>query len=148
MRLLQRGCNRFDDGHGFSRGQASLAGEPGGERLPVDQLHHDERTVAVLAVVEDAGHVGMREARGGSRLAAEPLDEPLILRQRFGQDLHRDPAMQDRVLGLPHRPHPAGSDPAHQPIPASQDHVAVDLGHAAYPPNAACRTALAIGAAT
>ena len=57
-------------------------------------------------------------------------------------------AMQDGIVRLPHRPHPAGSDPAHQPIPASQDHVAVDLGHAAYPPNAACRTALAMGAAT
>ncbi len=81
----------------------------------LEYLHRDVVGALDVAAVEDGDDVGVLEAGGGLRLAAEPLDELAVLGEAAVEDLQRDEALQMRVFGQPDVGHPAGADPAQQP---------------------------------
>ncbi len=107
---------------GEARGVEDLAGEvdrvlgahPALDQVlqlrAVDVLHRDEVGVAELAAVEDADHVRVLEAGGGLGLAAEALDELLVLGEAVVEDLDRDVAVELPVRGQPDVGHAAGAD--------------------------------------
>ena len=68
---------------------------------PLDELHDDVLAVALLVEpeVEDLHDVRVHEARGGQRLAAEALDELVVVGEVLGQQLHRDLALEAAVEG-------------------------------------------------
>jgi hypothetical protein len=59
-----------------------------GEVTAVDELHHEEILVVLLAVVVNAGDVGVRQRGNGSGLSPEALDETWIAREVGAKDLH------------------------------------------------------------
>ena len=65
------------------------------------QLHHEQPVLAVLPVVEDTDDVRMVERREQSRLATEPGGEVRVARDRTGELLDRDVAVQLPVARLP-----------------------------------------------
>ena len=82
------------------------------ERAPGQALHRDVVGALVLAAVEDADHVGMRQRGGRLGLAAEALHELDVLGEAPVQDLERDLAAEVGVLGAVDVGHPARADPA------------------------------------
>ena len=68
------------------------------QRPSLDVLHDDEVRAIGLAAVEDRDDVRMREPRGVRRLAAEALDELLVVRVAPVQHLDRDATAQLLVL--------------------------------------------------
>ena len=104
-----------------------------GQRLAVDQLHHDVGPRVLLAVVEDAGDVRVGEPRGGPGLAPEPLDEPVVVGEALVEHLHGDRPPERRVLGFPHRAHAAPGERLDQAIPVPEDDVRVRARHGTTP---------------
>ena len=98
----------------------------------------------MLAAVIDADDVRVLEPRRRFRLAPEPLDELLVLREAPVQHLERDLTAEMRVLGAVDVRHPAGADPLDDPVAAVDCGVVGDLGHC----RSASITVFAIGAAT
>jgi len=58
----------------------------------------------------------MVERRGSARLAAEPGDRLVVLRERLGQELQRDVPAETGVLGLIDHAHPTGTQLADDAI--------------------------------
>ena len=75
------------------------------EVRPVDELHHEERRLAVLAVVVEAHDVLVHERRQHARLAREPAPELEILGDPGVEQLDRDVAAQAAVASAPDRAH-------------------------------------------
>ena len=93
--------------------------QPGGERLPLDQLHDEEtrygradrrRAVAArrqrLPDLEDLRDVGVVQRRQGARLALE-ADDAFGALEPLRQHLDRDVAAEARIVRPPHLAHPA-----------------------------------------
>ena len=59
------------------------------ERLPLEQLHSDERRAVVLADLVDGADVGVVERRRRARLAQEALERRRVLRHLVRQELER-----------------------------------------------------------
>ena len=91
------------------------------QRPAVDVLHDDERRAVLLAPVEDADDVGVVQARGGLRLAPEPLDERGVARELGGEHLERDGAVELRVAGEVHVGHAAVRDLADDLVAVRED---------------------------
>ena len=105
-----------DVGGGLGRHRTAL-GEQLGQRLTVDQLHHQvgPRVGVVvgarqLAVVEDGGDVGVLQPGRVAGLGGEALPEVLVAGVLVLEHLHRDLAVQHGVVGGPHLAHAAGGD--------------------------------------
>jgi hypothetical protein len=128
--------------------QRRLRGHDVLERSTRQELHRDVVGALVLTAVEDAHHVRMVQAGGRLGLAAEALDEFLVLGEAAMEHLDRDLAAQVGVLRAIHVGHPAGADPAQDAVAPVDERVAGHLGHQAPPPSRASSTDLAIGAAT
>src|SRR5215207_4764350 len=129
-------------------GQRRLRGHDVLERLAREVLHRDVVRALVLPAIEDAYHVGVVEARGRLGLAAEALDELLVLGEAPVQDLDRHLAAEVAVLGAVHVRHAAGPDAPQDAVAAVDQRVAGHLGHPPPPPSIASSTDFAIGAAT
>ena len=86
------------------------------ERPPVEVLHRDVVRALGLAAVVDRDDVRMRERGRVLRLAAEALDELLVVRVAVVEDLDRDAAAELLVLGEVDVRHPAGAKLAHDLI--------------------------------
>ncbi len=84
--------------------------QPALQRRPVEQLHDQERQVAVMADVVERADVRMVERRGGARLALEALERRGILRELGREELDGDLAAETRVLGAVDDTHPAFAD--------------------------------------
>ena len=122
-------------GGGRSRGPRRLQPDEGGlrRREPValveqvaqaaaaQVLEHEERSVVVLAPVEDPHDVRVVQAGGGLGLGPEPAQEGLVLGQRRVQHLHRHPAAQHHVVGHEHVGRGTRSHGREEPVPASED---------------------------
>ena len=65
----------------------------------------------------------MRERGGVLRLAAEALDELLVVRVAVVEDLDRDPAAELLVLGEVDVRHPAGAELAHDLVATVEERV-------------------------
>ena len=87
-----------------------LLGNPLPQRCPFQQLHDEERLVAVATDVVQRADVRMIERRRGARLALETVERGRILRQPGRQELHRHLPAQASVLGPIDDTHPAFAD--------------------------------------
>jgi hypothetical protein len=90
---LERVRDRLADGERTS-GEDELLQAPA-----LDDFHGDVVRPLGLTAVVDRDDVGMREPRRGLCLAAEPLDEELVVRVTVVQDLDGDAAPELLVLG-------------------------------------------------
>ena len=95
-------------------GQLRGAGvHPVTERVAFDQLHGDEHPIAERPHVVDHHHVRVRHAGDGLRLAQEPHPPLRRLALRAGaQELDGDLAIELRIVGRVHLPHPSLSQEA------------------------------------
>ena len=93
------------------------------ERLALDVLEDDVRPVLVLAGVDHADDVRMRELRDRARLAPEALELVGIGRHLAVQELDRHPALEVDVEGPIDRRHPSRADLGVEPVPATQLHA-------------------------
>ncbi|BCB77337.1 hypothetical protein Pflav_037470 [Phytohabitans flavus] len=103
------------DPHRDGRGQPLLAGYARGERLAVDELHHQVRGAPALGELALASVVHLDDAGvayGGEhpRLGQEARSEPRVGRQAGQQHLDRDRAAEGQVGRPPHVAHPTGGD--------------------------------------
>ena len=72
---------------------------------------------AGLADVVDRDHVRVRgQARRRPRLAPEPSHGASVVLKPRGQQLDRDPAAEDLVLGAPHGRHAAAREVANERV--------------------------------
>ena len=110
---------------------ASSAGEPAAlahdltDRRAVHVLHHDEVTVrvGVVAGVVHLHDVRVHQLRGGQRLAPEARDEPVVLGEVLGQQLHGDLALEHAVERPVDGRHPAGAEALVEPVAARDLHA-------------------------
>ncbi len=98
---------------------------------PVEVLHRDVVGALGLAPVVDRDDVRVREAGGVLRLAAEALDERLVVRVAVVQDLDRNPAPELLVLGQVDVCHPARAELPDDPVAPVEERVdqGVDESH-------------------
>ena len=75
------------------------------ERLPLDQLHHDQRRIAHVFDAEDLADEGVIQRRGGTGLAQESLPLPAVVAELGEQCLDRHVAPEHGVPGAIHRSH-------------------------------------------
>ncbi len=80
------------------------------ERAALEELHRDVVGAVELAAVEDLDDVGVLQAGGGARLAAEALDELRVGGEAAVEDLQRDLAAELGVLGAVDVGHAAAAD--------------------------------------
>ena len=80
------------------------------ERLPLQELHGDERLAFVFADFVDRANVRMVERRGGPGLALKPLERLPVPGEVFGKELQRHHAAEFGVLGFVHDTHPPASE--------------------------------------
>ena len=126
VRGVQRVGGLRDQGHRPLRGEPAELGQRAGQRLALDVLHDQVGDLAAaldlaLAVVVHVDHARVVDGGHGARLAAEALDEALLLQQGRQQHLDRDGTAQDRVLGLPHVAHAPAGDALVEPVSAAQN---------------------------
>ena len=93
------------------------------ERLTFDVLEDDVGPVAVLAGVDHADDVRMRELGDRPCLAPEALQLVGIGRHLPVQELDRHAALEVDVEGLIDRRHPSSTDLGVKPVPAAQLHA-------------------------
>jgi hypothetical protein len=99
------------------------------ERAPGQVLHRDVVGAVPLPAVVDADHVLMREPGRARGLAAEALDELVVLREAAVQELERHLAPELLVLGAEDVGHPAGAEPAEDLVAAVDHGVGHELSH-------------------
>ncbi len=78
--------------------------------VPGDVLHRQEQGAVVVALVEDADHVRVREPGCGPGLADEPGGEVVVVAEPGVHDLDRADPVQAQVDGLVDGGHPAAGD--------------------------------------
>ncbi len=81
------------------------------QRASRQVLHRDVVGAVPLAAIEHGDHIGVGEPGGAGGLAAEALDELLVLGEAMVQQLERDLASEQRVVGEVHVGHAAGAEP-------------------------------------
>jgi hypothetical protein len=86
------------------------------EGVAVDQLHDQVQIAVVDPDVVDRDHVGMGQPGQRLGLAPQPLLEPAAARRALAQHLDRDRAIELGIDGGVDHAHPAGADPAHDPV--------------------------------
>ena len=93
------------------------------EGAAVEELHRDVVRVLRVAAVVDRDDVRVVERRGVLRLAAEALDELVVVRVAVVEDLDRDAAAELLVLGEVDVRHAARSELAHDPVAPVEERV-------------------------
>jgi len=123
VRGVQRRCDLRRDPDRAPHRQAAEPIDLVGEQRAFEELERDVRDMAVHeAHVRRLDDVRMPERAGRARLVHEPLDHVRIRRELGMEDLDRDLALDQRVLGQEHRAHPAFAQRADDPV-AALDHV-------------------------
>ncbi len=129
---------------GEARPLEHLADQPGGllgsdagvdhlfQRAPLQILHRYVVGAFDLTAVEDGDDVGVLQPGGCLGLAAEALDEFLVLGKARVQDLERHPTLQVAVVGEPDVGHAARSDPLHDRVAAVDYGPFCHLSHASH----------------
>ena len=99
----------------------AAAAQAVGHRAAREVLHDHERAAVVLADVVDGDDVAaLRQPRAGARLAQEAAVGALVLGVAGGEDLDRDEAAEQLVLGSPDGRHSPVGDVAHDPVARGQ----------------------------
>ena len=119
-----RGAERAGDldriGHRLGHRQPSLAADPILERLALHVLEHDVGPALVLAGIDHAHDVRMRELGNGPGLAAEALELFGGAGHLAVHQLDRDLALERLVECAIDRRHTAGPDPGLEPVAPAQ----------------------------
>ena len=101
--------------------QRRLAHRQLGQRLAVEELHHDERAAVVGgAEVRHVDDVLVADGAREARLLQQARDEVALGVELLEQDLDRDALADDGVGRLVDRAHPALADPPDNLIPPGQ----------------------------
>ncbi len=109
VRELQRLANLRHDGQRFGwREPSSLHGLA--QVHAIDVFHQQKVEAARLPEVENADDVRMVQPRERAAFAVEALGELRIVRERIGQQLERDEAVEVRLARLEHEAHAAPPD--------------------------------------
>ncbi len=104
-----KGTRDLDD-HRHRKGP--LAGDPGRERLALDELHREELLALALADVEGARDVAVGHAPGELHLLAEPVEHPRLVEHLLAQQLEGDHLVELRVPRAVDGAHPTRADEA------------------------------------
>ena len=99
------------------------------ERAALEVLHRDVRRAVPFAAVEDADDVGVLQAGRARGLAAEALDELVVLGEAPVQQLERDLAAELLVERAVHVGHPARPDAVLDRVAAVDDGAGADVPH-------------------
>ena len=122
VRVRERRRDRHRDLDDLRPGEAALARDLGEVRA-LDELHHEERRLAVLAVVVEADDVLVLERGQNARLTRESPSQLLVLGDPRVQELDRDIAPETAVARPPDRAHAALADARTQLVPAGDQLV-------------------------
>ena len=79
--------------------------------LALDELHHESLDAAGVLQPVDGRDVRMIQRSKDFCFALEPRHSFCVSRERFGQDLDGDIAIEPRVARPIHFAHPAGAEP-------------------------------------
>ena len=109
---LQAGQALLNQPDSVPDGQSFLPLQPSGQRFPVDELHGEEMTPAVLSNEVDRDHVGVRDLRGRGCFGMETADEILVPSQLRGEHFDGHRAVERVVVAPVHIAHAAAADPA------------------------------------
>ena len=93
----------------------------------LDIFHDEKMKFASLLGIVSSDDVDMGQLRGGADLLPKSLHNFRVVCQLAVDDLQRDWPIHDAVLGLKHRPHPAGSENPHNAVARMVDEVFRDL---------------------
>ena len=146
---LERATHVHRDVRGAIGHDAPAAGQELGERPAFHVLHDDEVHAVVRARVEDRHDVLVGDPRRRLRLATEALDELVVLGEARREELDRHLAAQDGVVTEEDLGHAASSELVLDAVPpAEHDRLVAQSSPSPSAPQAASRTALAMGAAT
>ena len=96
-------------GHRVRRHRAALD-QQFAQGAALDELHHQERMLAVDALVVDGDQAGILQPCDGARLALEPGQELVVAGIAGIHDLQRHRPIQPEVEAAVHRGHSAGGD--------------------------------------
>ncbi len=100
---LHRHAQGFGEPHALARNQLV-------ERLPIDQLHHDEGLSILFANLVDGDDIGVIQRRGGLGLLDKAREPLLIAESRFRQELDGHQTVETAVPGFIHPSHSALAD--------------------------------------
>ena len=98
-----------------------------------DILHGEEDGAFVVALVEDADDVGVREPSGRPGLADETGGELVVVAQPRMHDLDGHDAVEPQVGGLVDTGHPAARDARPDAVATVEDAADQGVGEAAVP---------------
>ena len=118
VRGLEREQRLSHDLGGLRRLEPDVRVQQLARGAPADVLHDHVVDAVDRAPVVDRDDVRVRQRRRGARLAAEPVDEPLVAGERAVQDLDRDLAREHGVVRAEDLAHPAGGDALHDVVAA------------------------------
>ena len=88
----------------------ATAGEPGRQRLAIDQFHHQVVDVVMPADVVERADMGMAQAGDGAGLALEAQQLVGTGREPLRQELDRHGTIEPGVEGAIDLAHPAGAE--------------------------------------
>ena len=112
----ERGAGLHAEPRHLGRRQPALPCEKLGERLALHVLHRDEGTAVILAHVEDAHDVRVREPRGQAGLTNEAPPQVIVPGEVLGQPLECDrPIELDVVHEIDGRHRPVTQRPSAHP---------------------------------
>ena len=119
VRVSERVCDRPGELADAIPGEHATADDLG-EARSLDQLHDEERRLAVLAVVVEADDVLVLERSENACLAREPTPQLRVLGDPGVKHLDRDIAPQTAVIGAPDGAHAALADASTQLVAAGE----------------------------
>ena len=108
VRLVERVGDLAGDGQGLVERQRALL-EAHGQRLPVEERHHEVVGTAGVADVVEAAGMGMVKGGDSARFAFEAAATAAIAGDLANQDLDGDVAAEPRVTRAIHLAHAAGT---------------------------------------
>ena len=130
-RDLHRGVDRAPHRHRSAR-------EPVAQGFAVEQFHDGERRAVFGPGVMKRQDVGMRQRGDGLRFAIESREPLRIARDRLGQNLDGDVAIEARIARAIHLAHPTSAKRiedfvAAEPAAGGQGHGALSLSRGSAP---------------
>ena len=86
------------------------------QRLPFEQLHHDEASPVLLVNVMNGANVGMIQRGSSARLALKALERLLVAGKFIGKEFQRDLPAEARVLSLIDDAHASAAELLQNPV--------------------------------
>src|SRR5262249_32390511 len=121
----EAGGDLLGDGQRLVGRHATLAPDARRKRLALEELHGEERRLAVAALVEpdveEPADVRVGDLAGELDLALEAADDGVVVGDRVAQRLQRHALLEEEILRLVDFPHAALADDADNAVPLSDE---------------------------